>query len=168
MERSQSADDSTQSAVNLAERILSIGIVLFGAFVLYNALELDDAGAGYAGIGARAFPVAISVFLMLGGAGLVWQAFTGGFRNVEDETQGEPFAGAAFGWVLAGLAAQMALIETAGFCIASALLFWCSARGFGSRQPLRDAIYAIAIVLAVYIAFTQGLSVNLTRGWMPF
>jgi putative tricarboxylic transport membrane protein len=150
------------------QRALAGSVAAFGGFVVYVALQIDNAGSGYSGVGPRVAPLVIGVLICLAALGLLVQSFTGGFRNLDDETNGEPFAPVAFVWVLAGLVAQMAAIETLGFVIATTTLFWCCARGFGSRTALRDAVYAVGIALVVYLVFTKGLGVNLTKGLMPF
>ncbi len=58
------------------------------------------------------------------------------------------------GWLLAGLALNVALIGTAGFIIASTALFACTARAFGSRKSLRDAAIGFALAFAAYAGST--------------
>jgi putative tricarboxylic transport membrane protein len=150
----------------LLQRGLAAAITVFAVMVIYLAFGFEEAG-GYAGIGARAFPLAIGVLLLIAGVGLIIHSFTGGFRNLEDEANGEPFERRAFLWVAVGLILQMALIEWAGFAIATALLFWCCARGFGSQSGARDIVISLALAVGVYLLFTRGLSVGLTPGWLP-
>jgi putative tricarboxylic transport membrane protein len=151
----------------LLQRSLAIFVTVFAGLVIYLAFGFEEAG-GYAGIGARAFPLAIGVLMLIAGVGLAVQSFTGGFRNLEDEANGEPFERSAFVWVAVGLVLQMALIESAGFVTATTLLFWCCACGFGSRAGVRDAVISLVLAIGVYLLFTRGLSVNLTAGWLPF
>ena len=44
----------------------------------------------------------------------------------------------------AGIVLNVFLAESAGFVIASAVLFWCTARAFDARHPVRDAVFAMA------------------------
>jgi putative tricarboxylic transport membrane protein len=60
----------------------------------------------------------------------------------------------------------MALIGWAGFVIAGTALFWCVARGFGSRRTLRDAVIGLALALGIYLFFVKLLNVNLPAGWL--
>jgi hypothetical protein len=60
----------------------------------------------------------------------------------------------------------MALIGAAGFIVAGAVLFTCVARGFGSSRFLRDLAIGVALAVAIYVFFTQVLTVNLPAGWM--
>jgi putative tricarboxylic transport membrane protein len=56
------------------------------------------------------------------------------------------------------------LAERAGFIVASAQLFWCTARAFDARHPVRDALFAIAISLAAYVLFARVLQLPLPSG----
>jgi putative tricarboxylic transport membrane protein len=58
----------------------------------------------------------------------------------------------------------MLLMERAGFIIASALLYFCVAFGFGSRHYLRDAIIAVVLAVIVYLGFTRELDLQLPAG----
>ncbi len=70
----------------------------------------------------------------------------------------------ALGLLVSALALDVALIESAGFVMASAMLFSVAARAFGSRRPLRDVIAGLALGVIVHIAFTRGLGVTLPAG----
>ena len=72
----------------------------------------------------------------------------------------------AFAIVSAGIVLHMAIIGWAGFIIASTLLFVLIARGFGSRRPVRDALVAVLLAVAVFFIFTLGLGLSLPKG--PF
>jgi putative tricarboxylic transport membrane protein len=61
----------------------------------------------------------------------------------------------------AGLLLYVALLERAGFVMASAVLFWCVARSFDDRHPLRDALLGLAIAVASYVLFAYFLQLTL-------
>jgi putative tricarboxylic transport membrane protein len=63
--------------------------------------------------------------------------------------------------VAAGVVLHLLLAERAGFVIAASVLFWCTARAFDHRHPVRDAVAAIAISLASYVLFAQVLQLSL-------
>jgi putative tricarboxylic transport membrane protein len=63
-----------------------------------------------------------------------------------------------------GLALQLALVERAGFVIASTLLFWLTARAFDDRHPSRDAAAAVAVSVGSYLVFARVLDVSLPAG----
>ena len=68
------------------------------------------------------------------------------------------------GWLAAGLVLNLLLLERAGFVVAAALLFWCTARAFDQRRPWRDAAFAAALALAAYLLFRRGLQLPLPAG----
>jgi len=66
--------------------------------------------------------------------------------------------------VAAGLALNLLLLEPAGFPVASAVLFWCTARAFDARHPVRDAAFALTVSLAAYLLFSRLLQLQLPAG----
>ena len=63
-----------------------------------------------------------------------------------------------------GVILNLVLAESAGFLIASALLFWFVARAFDERHPLRDASFAVGISVAAYLLFAHLLQLSLPAG----
>jgi len=155
--------------VSRAELVISLGVLLLGVGATIVAWRLPEAG-GYARIGPNVVPRIISAGLILLGVWLLAEVFTGGFRaRVHDDPaeRGEHgFVWSAFAWVSAGLIAQMALVHTAGFVIAAAVLFSFVARGFGSRRWVRDFSMGLVLALLVFLFFVRFLNVNLPAGWL--
>ncbi|WAP51795.1 tripartite tricarboxylate transporter TctB family protein [Arthrobacter sp. ATA002] len=67
-------------------------------------------------------------------------------------------------WAAGGFLLFALTLEKLGWIIAAALLFWCVARGFGSRRPLFDVSFALLFSSAIYLAFAIGLGLNLPSG----
>ena len=153
----------------LAELALSAAVLALGILVAVVAAGLPGSRS-YAAIGPNFFPWFVGCGLIALGLWLLAEVFTGGWRApVPDDAaeRGEhPFHPAAFAWVSAGLAAQMALIHSAGFVLAAAALFAFVARGFGSSRWLRDCAVGLALGLAVFLFFVRFLNVNLPAGWL--
>jgi len=153
----------------LIDVVLSLGVLGLGIAAAVVALNLPSAG-GYARVGPNVMPVAVSFGLILFGGLLLAECFTGGWRARTPDDPAERgehgFVAGAFGWVSAGLFAQMALIHTAGFVVAAAVLFACVARGFGSGRWLRDGAIGLLLVLGVFLFFVRFLNVNLPAGWL--
>jgi putative tricarboxylic transport membrane protein len=63
-----------------------------------------------------------------------------------------------------GVVLHLLLAERAGFVIAAAVLFWCTARAFDQRHPLRDGIAAVAVSLGSYVLFARVLQLSLPGG----
>jgi putative tricarboxylic transport membrane protein len=158
--------NTARSAVHPGELLLSLGLVVLGAFIAYETGGIAE-NQGYAQIGPRLFPYLIGAGLTLCGAVLAWHALSGGWRNIplDQEGHGAP-DWPAFAIISAGIVLHMVIIGWAGFIIASTLLFVLIARGFGSRRPARDALVAVLLAVAVFFIFTVGLGLSLPRG--PF
>ena len=150
-------------ALSRAEIALSLGVLALGAGAAAVTATLPGEG-GYAGIGPNFIPAVVSAGLLLLGAWLTFEAFSGGWRHRSEHAGG--FAAAPFLWVSAGLFAHMALIGTAGFVIAGTALFACVARGFGSKATLKNLLIGLVLSLGVYLFFVKLLNVGLPAGWL--
>ncbi len=155
-----------RSRVELA---LSLGVLALGLGACVVAFSLPEAG-GYARVGPNAMPEAVAIALVALGGWLLFEVYTGGWRDAVPDDPAErgehPFVFAAFAWVSAGLFLQMALIHTAGFVLAAAALTACVARGFGSARIARDLAIGLTLGLAVFLFFVRFLNVNLPAGWL--
>jgi len=76
----------------------------------------------------------------------------------------EPVRWAPIGWLAAGIVAYLLLAERGGFVVASAALFWLTARAFDSRRPLRDAAFSVVISVGAYLLFARVLQLSLPAG----
>src|SRR5262245_39449288 len=139
-----------------AEIALSIGVFALGIGIAAITATLPSEG-GYAGIGPNFIPAVVAAGITLLGVWLGYEAFSGGWRSAPPDDARErgehAFSAAAFGWISAGLFAQMALIDWAGFVIAAAVLFVGVARGFGSRRVVRDAAIGLVMALGIFLFF---------------
>jgi putative tricarboxylic transport membrane protein len=153
----------------LVDMLLSLGVMALGVVAAVVAFRLPSAG-GYARVGPNVMPLVVSFGLIALGALLLFEVRTGGWRARTPDDPAErgehAFVPSAFGWVTAGLFAQMALINTAGFVLAAGVLFACVARGFGSRRWLRDTALGLLLGLGVFLFFVRFLNVNLPAGWL--
>ena len=152
-----------------AELIISLTVLALGCAVAVGTAQLPSAG-GYARIGPNVAPAVVAVGLILLGLWLVYETWSGGWRNpVNDDptARGEhEFTAGAFIWVSVGLFAQILLIHRAGFVLAQAALFACVARGFGSAKIARDFAIGLLLGLSVFLFFVKFLNVNLPGGWL--
>ena len=159
--------------------------LLVGAGVLLLAVGLAigawfiPSDAGYAGIGPDFLPWLVSVSLLLCGGFLVWEARTGGFRDMEEADGDEAPYWMGFVWMSAGLLLNAALITTIGFVFSCALCFVLASRGMrlaqgkagnGPRPWLLDGVVGLLISAPVYWMFTKFLAINLPgltqSGWL--
>lgn len=145
------------------ELLLSLGLIALGSLVLYETHTIAET-TSYSGVGPRLFPYLIGIGLAACGAVLAWQALSGGWRHVPiDDSHATP-DWIAYGVISAGIVLQMVVIASAGFILASALMFVLIARGYGSRRVLRDALIALVLTTVVFLIFTKGLGLTLPKG----
>ena len=93
---------------------------------------------------------------------LLVDAVRGGWQPAEEKEVTPDRA--ALLWVIAGLVLNVLLITTAGFTIASVILFVCVARGFGSKAIVRDALIGATFALIAYFGFAKTLGINIGAG----
>jgi putative tricarboxylic transport membrane protein len=143
---------------------LAAGVVAIGAFVLWGSMALATSG-GYAQVGPGVVPRIVGTGILALGALLLREAFTGGFRGVDEVAEETmPMDWLAFAWVTGGIVLYGLLIEKAGFIIASTLLFAFVARGFYSRRWLLNAGVGVLLAVIVFAIFNYGLGLTLPAG----
>ena len=157
---------------------LGAGTLALGALIALGSFGLKDE-AGYAGVGPNFLPLVVGVLLLACGAGLLREALSGGFREMEEPSGAERGDWRGFAWVSAGILANALLITTIGFILSCALCFMLAVRGFRASQGRgerslrgwgRDAAIGLAISAPVYWMFTKLLAINLpgltATGWL--
>ena len=164
--------------MNARQAMVGAGVLAIG--VLYAAGAATIPGeAGYGGVGPNFLPWVVGVGLLVCGAALVWEAASGGFRQMEEPSGAASGFWPGFAWVSAGILANAALITTIGFILSCTLCFVLAARGFrasqgkagfDAKQLLIDAFTGFAIAAPVYWMFTKLLAINLPgltgTGWL--
>lgn len=170
---------SEQSSYSTSlQALVGLGVILLALGLAAGAVSIPS-NAGYAGVGPNFLPWLVATALLLCGAFMVYEARSGGFRDMEETPgTGRPYW-AGFVWMSAGLLANAALIETVGFVFSCALCFVLAARGLrnaegqggrGFKSWLNDCITGLLIAAPVYWMFTQFLGINLPSltqsGWL--
>jgi len=163
-----------------AQWLLGLGILIIG-FAMVVASTMIPSDAGYAGLGPDFLPTLVGVVLSLCGVFVVWEALSGGFRNMEAPDGADTGFWPGFAWMSAGLLANAALITTIGFILSCTLCFALAVRGlrtaelekissFKVKQFLKDLLIGFAIAAPVYWMFTKLLAINLpgltATGWI--
>jgi putative tricarboxylic transport membrane protein len=157
---------------------LGAGVVVLALGLAWGATSISS-DAGYAGVGPNFLPWVVSALLGLCGVWLVWEARSGGFRDM-DETDGADHGHwPGFAWVTAGIVLNALLITTIGFIFSCALCFVLAVRGFKSsegrldlspRAWVTDTLIGMAIAAPVYWMFTKALAISLpgltSTGWL--
>jgi putative tricarboxylic transport membrane protein len=138
---------------------LAIALLLaaIAAVIFWQTLHMPVA-ATYSQVGPTTFPYIIAAGLALLAAATAVSAWRGRLP------EREPERAAPMLWIIAGLAGQMLLLKTAGFAIATGVLFALTARGFG-RGPLWLTLpLGIVFALALWVLFARGLQLSLPAG----
>jgi putative tricarboxylic transport membrane protein len=162
----------------LYQTLVGAGVVLLGLGLGLGALDIPS-DAGYGGVGPNFLPWLVSLALLLCGAFMVYEARTGGFRDMEEAQSDENPYWSGFVWMSAGLLVNAALITTIGFVLSCTLCFVMAARGLrnsqggvtpGLRSWVMDGMTGLLIAAPVYWMFTQFLAINLPgltqTGWL--
>lgn len=140
-----------------AALIIALVLVVMAGVILYDVARLQG-GNVYSGIGPATVPKGIAIGLI--GLG-VWTVFAALRRDFPEREHQElpPIL-----FIVAGLAAQMMLLKTAGFSIATGILFALTAAGFGKRKFWISLPAGIALSFVVWIVFARFLQLSLPAG----
>jgi putative tricarboxylic transport membrane protein len=156
------------------------GVLAVGALMAAGAAMIP-AEAGYSGVGPNFLPMLVSIVLLVCGAWILWEARSGGFRNMDAPNGADTGFWSGFAWMSAGLLANAALITTIGFILSCTLCFALAVRGlrtaeldkigvFNGKQFFKDLLIGFAIAAPVFWMFTKLLAINLpgltSTGWI--
>lgn len=142
---------------------VALGIAVFlavsGIVILADMGRLADV-AGYSQVGPATVPRWVAIGLLILSALTAISAFRG---KLPSEPVHAPFGVL---WIIVGLGAQIALLKTAGFSIATAVMFACVARGFDERRWYISFPAGLLISFVVFAIFSQLLRLSLPAGWL--
>ncbi|MFO1329284.1 MAG: tripartite tricarboxylate transporter TctB family protein [Rubrivivax sp.] len=157
---------------------IGAGVLVAGVLLGAGATQISSE-AGYAGVGPNFLPWVVAVLLAVCGALMLWEARSGGFRQMDDPSGGEHGDWRGFAWVSAGVLLNAGLITTIGFILSCTLCFVLAVRGFKQAEGrldlslpalARDVAIGFAISAPVFWMFTQALAINLpgltSTGWI--
>lgn len=160
------------------QALVGAGVLGIGVLLAAGAWDIPTE-AGYGGVGASFLPLVVACALLLCGVGLIWEAASGGFREMDDSSGDEAGYWRGFAWVSAGILLNALLIGTLGFILSCTLCFMLAVRGFkasqgvadgGARSWLMHALTGLAIAAPVFWMFTKLLAINLpgltSTGWI--
>jgi putative tricarboxylic transport membrane protein len=149
--------DRRKGRPDRAAFVIAVALAI-AAIVIAVSTSRMGGGGGYARIGPATFPYVIAVCLF---ALSVWTgvaAWREEFPERERQNTGPML------WIIGGLAAQMLLLKTAGFSIATGVLFALAARGFGGGPLYLTIPLGILLAFVVWIVFALGLQLSLPAG----
>lgn len=161
------------------EKLVAGATLLLGALIGAGAMQMKGA-EGYSGVGTNFLPLIVAALIVVCGLLLLKEAFSGGFRNLPDDSDSTPppdWRGMA--WLSGGLLLSAATLSTVGFVPACTALFVLAARGLrlsmgagpaSASDWLRDMLIGAALSLPVYWLFTKLLGLSLpgltATGWI--
>jgi putative tricarboxylic transport membrane protein len=164
--------------MRLPQTLVGLGALAVGLVLAAGAVGIRSE-AGYSGVGPNFLPWVVAVFLVGCGALLLWEAATGGFRQMEEPSGAEHADWRGFAWVSGGLLLNAALITTVGFILSCALCYTLAVRGFHAAEGrvglrpgrwLVDLLTGTAIAAPVYWMFGKLLAISLpgltSTGWI--
>ncbi len=158
---SEPSGEVASRRVAMGEAIIGAGVLALAAVMLWQTLAIPVSPV-YAQVGPTIVPIITALALGMLGVLLLIAAWQGGWQP-EEEKASTPDR-VALAWVAAGLVLNVLLIGSAGFTIASVILFVCVARGFGSKAIVRDGLIGAAFALVAYFGFAQTLGINIGSG----
>lgn len=162
----------------LHQTLIGAGALVVGVAMAWGASQIPSQ-SGYAGVGPNFLPWLVSVALMVCGTWLVFEARTGGWRQMEAAAGAARGDWTSLAWVVAGVAANAALITTIGFILACTLCFMLAVRGLraaegkghgGPKGLVLDFVTGFLIAAPAFWLFTLVLGINLPNitgtGWL--
>ncbi|SDO39347.1 tripartite tricarboxylate transporter TctB family protein [Phyllobacterium sp. OV277] len=152
-------DKPTTSETRRPDRaalVIAAVLAIIAAVIVYSTATAH--GGSSTRIGPGAFPYAIAACLFVLAIWTGFEARRGDFPVREEQEFGPVF------WIVGGLAAQMLLLNTVGFSIATGLLFAATARGFGKGPLWMTVPIGIVLSFVVWVIFAKGLQLSLPAG----
>ena len=173
-----STTPAADAAAVWPQTLVGIGVLLTGLGLAFGALSISST-AGYSGVGPNFLPWLVSVVLTICGGFIIWEARSGGFRDLATPSGASAAYWPGLVWVSAGLLLNAALITTIGFILSCALCYVLAVQGLrrAAGQPsdaprtwAMDLVTGLLIAAPVYWMFTKFLAINLpgvtSTGWI--
>ncbi len=142
---------------DVAALAIAAGLGVMAGIVFWRTGQMPVT-AQYARVGPTTAPYVVATGLALLAVATAVSAFRGVAAVREIEVRGPML------WIIAGLLAQMLMIKTVGFSIATGVLFALTARGFGYTTFWKSVPVGIAFSGFIYLIFARGLQLSLPAG----
>jgi putative tricarboxylic transport membrane protein len=147
------------------------GVALFlgavGILVIVQALLLPASRIARGPVGPATVPLVVGGLLVIVAGFLAVDVWRGGRGEPEGGEDVELTGGSDWRTIailVAAFVVNALTIESLGWAISGAILFWGSAFALGSRHYIRDAVIAIVLSVGSWYLFVLGLGVSLPVG----
>lgn len=148
-----------------------LGVALFlgavGILVIVQALLLPESRIVRGPVGPAAVPLVVGGLLVVVAGFLAVDVWRGG-RGEPEGGEDVELTGRSDWRTIAILVAAFVFnaltIESLGWAVSGAVLFWGSAFALGSRHYIRDAVIAVVLSVGSWYLFVLGLNVSLPVG----
>lgn len=145
--------------------IVSLIVVAIGAAVTMLSTMIA-VGPGGAVVGAHTFPFAIGLLLLACGLLMLLE----GVKAPWDCEATDPHTPALdlmpMAILCCGMVVNVALIKSAGFIIASTLMFAFTAKAFGARRLWLSLVIGFVLAIVTYYGFAQMLDLRIGGGFI--
>ena len=141
-------------------------LLALGVFILLDTTTIEIPKAA-SNVGPRFFPYAVGALLTVGALLVVIGILRGDHASPEEGELVDPSlpvnvrrtAGMA-----GSVVAFAVLLNPLGYVLATAICFFAVAATLGARHYVRLGVGSLALSVAIYVAFTQGLGIFLPPG----
>jgi putative tricarboxylic transport membrane protein len=146
---------------------LAAFLAIAGSVVLWDASQLSVPYSQSDPVGPKAVPFIVGGLLLVCAVLLALNVLRGGRGEAEggeDVDLSHPSDWRTVLPLLAAFLLNILLIDTLGWVISGALLFWGSVWALGSRRYVRDGLISVGLSLATFYGFYLGLGIALPAG----
>ena len=150
---------TTGRELRVGEAVLGLVVLGLGLFVTAETALMEVAPSN-AAIGPRLFPFLVAAGLLVVGVLVLRQAF---FGHIAHE-RGFELDWQAVALVAVGLLAQLLLVESLGWILATTLMFLLAALAFAERRLLATLLIGLALTGLTFVVFNYGLGLSLPTG----
>ncbi|MFC5419790.1 MAG: tripartite tricarboxylate transporter TctB [Stutzerimonas stutzeri] len=138
---------------------LIVGLLLLAAAAIVAFDASRQTITSNYGVGPTAMPYVVCAGLAVLGLAHFIVAFKDGLPKPEEAD------GKALLWIIGGLVGLVACIALGGgFIIATAIIFACTARGFGREALIVDIVIGAVLGTIIYVVFLKLLTLSLPAG----
>ncbi len=146
---------------------VAVLLLVLGVITLWDATRVATGVAQAGVVGPRAVPYLVGGLLVVCAVGLAIDVLRGGHGEAEggeDVDLSHPSDWRTVLLLVAAFLANVVLIDTVGWWLSGAVLFFGCTYALGSRRYVRDAVIAFALSFGTYYVFAVGLGIFLPAG----